>query len=96
MDTVSYMFGDNQSVVTQSTLPHSKLTKRHNALAYHRVRECIASGIIKFYHIGGKHNPSDVLSKHCGYQVAWPHLQPMLFWLGDTADIQTKGSNDEE
>jgi hypothetical protein len=34
----SYMFGDNQSVVTNSTIPHSSLNKRHNALAYHRVR----------------------------------------------------------
>ena len=87
------MFGDNQSVITQLTLPHSKLTKRHNALAYHRVRESIAAGIVKFHHIPGKENPSDVLSKHCGYQVAWPHLKTLLFWMGDTADIQTKGSN---
>ena len=37
--TKSYLFGDNRSVVTSSTLPHSTLGKRHNILAYHRVRE---------------------------------------------------------
>ena len=30
----AYMFGDNQSVITNSTLPHSTLSKRHNALSY--------------------------------------------------------------
>jgi len=33
----SYLFGDNQSVVTSSTIPHSSLNKRHNAMLYHRV-----------------------------------------------------------
>ena len=31
----SYMFGDNKSVVDSSTVPHSKLAKRHNALSFH-------------------------------------------------------------
>jgi hypothetical protein len=30
---VSYMFGDNESVINSSTQPHSKLHKRHNALS---------------------------------------------------------------
>jgi len=39
LDGPAWLFGDNQSVVTSSTLPHSKLNKRHNALCYHKVRE---------------------------------------------------------
>ena len=81
------MFGDNQSVITSSTMPHSKLAKRHNALAYHRVREAVASGILGFYKIDGSKNPADILSKHCGYPQAWPLLQPLLFWSGDTMTI---------
>ena len=38
----AYMFGDNKSVVTSSMVPHSLLSKRHNILSYHRVREAIA------------------------------------------------------
>ena len=38
----SFLFGNNKSVVTSATLPHSTLTKRHNILAFHRVREAIA------------------------------------------------------
>jgi hypothetical protein len=45
----SFMFGDNKSIVGSATVPHSKLAKRHNALSFHRVREAIASGIIRFH-----------------------------------------------
>ena len=86
----TYMFCDNQSVVTSGSIPHSLLQKRHNALAYHRVREAIAAGITKLFHIDGTMNPADVLTKHLGFQQAWPHLQPLLFWRGDTATIPQK------
>ena len=67
--TKSYLFGDNRSVVTSSTLPHSTLVKRHNILAYHRVREAIASKILTYHWIqmGYSYNLSDMLSKH------WEH-----------------------
>lgn len=87
----SYMFGDNKSVVLNSTVPHSQLNKRHNALAYHRVREAIAAGILRFFHIDGKKNPADILSKHCGHVEAWPHIKTLLFWRGETTVIPDKG-----
>jgi Reverse transcriptase (RNA-dependent DNA polymerase) len=90
----TYMFGDNESVVTSSTLPHSLLNKRHNALSYHRVREAIAAKILSFLHIDGKTNPADILSKHCAFPQLWPHVKPLLFWRGDTGiisdDVKTK------
>jgi hypothetical protein len=79
----TYMFGDNQSVVTSSTLPHSVLKKRHQLLAYHRVREAIASRILRFHHIAGTENPADVLTKNLSHSVAWPLIKPFLFWSGD-------------
>jgi len=80
----SYMFGDNNSVVQSSTLPHSGLNKHHNALSYHRVHEAIAAKILGFFHIDGKKNPADVLSKHGGFPQMWPLIKPLLFWHGDT------------
>ena len=59
----SIMFGDNLAVINSSTIPDDTLKKRHNALSYHRVREAIASKILKFYHIDGKEDPADVLTK---------------------------------
>jgi hypothetical protein len=82
IDGKAYMFGDNQSVITSSTLPHSSLNKRHNALSYHRVREAIASDVMWFFHISGTENPADVLTKYCGHAVFWPLIKPFLFWRG--------------
>ena len=82
----TYMFGDNQSVVTSSTLPHSVLKKRHNLLSYHRVREAIAAGVLKFFHIFGTENPSDVLTKHLGHSVAYRLLRPYLFPIYATSE----------
>jgi hypothetical protein len=84
IDGPSWMFGDNQSVITSSTIPHSSLNKRHNALSYHRVREAISAEILYFLHIDGKLNPSDVLTKFLAWAKFWPLIQPMLFWKGET------------
>ena len=32
-----FLFGDNRSMVTSATLPHSTLTKHHNILAFHKL-----------------------------------------------------------
>ena len=40
------LFGDSRSVIMSATLPHSTLTKHHNILAFHRVREAIAAEIM--------------------------------------------------
>ncbi len=81
------MFGDNKSVVDSSTVPHAKLHKHYNALSFHQVREAIAGAIIGFYHINGDKNPANILSKHWGYRQIWKLLQPLLFWKGNTKDI---------
>jgi len=86
----SVLFGDNKSVVDSSMIPHHKLNKRHNALSFHRVREAVASGMLRFFHIDGKVNPADVLSKHWDYSAVWKHLQPLLFWQGDTIELEDK------
>ena len=39
VDYQTFMFGDNASVITQATIPHSQLDKRHFALSYHFCRE---------------------------------------------------------
>jgi hypothetical protein len=83
----SYMFGDNQAVVSNSTIPHSSLNKRHNALAYHRVREMISAKILGYYWIDGKRNPADIVSKHCSYPQVWHLLKPLLYYSGDTFDL---------
>ena len=79
------MFGDNETVCNTGSQPHGKLTKRHNALAYHRVREAHAAKIIRLHHIPGATNPADILTKHWDMSSVWDVLRPLLFWCGDTA-----------
>jgi hypothetical protein len=81
------MFRDNQAVVSNSTIPHSSLNKRHNALAYQRVREMISAKILGYYCIDGKSNPADIVSKHWRYPQVWHLLKPLLFYSGDTFDL---------
>jgi hypothetical protein len=83
IDGRSWMFGDNKSVIDSSTIPHSRLGKRHNALSYHRVREAIASGVIYFVKILGIDNLADVLTKYAAQLKFWPLVEPILFWKGD-------------
>ena len=84
------MFGDNESVVNSSSVPHAKLHKRHNALSFHKVREAVASGFVDFNHIPGTENPADILSKHWGYSNVWDQLQSLMFWEGDPINIEGK------
>jgi len=82
----THLFGDNGSVVTSGSLPHSPLKKRHHVLAYHYTREAIAAGAVDFQFLPGHLNPADILSKHWGYQQVWASaLRPILFWQGDTS-----------
>ena len=83
----SYLFGDNESVVKSSTVPHSQLSKRHHALAYHFTREAVASKMVNFHHIPGDINPADILSKHWGHSQIYPTLRPLLFYRGNTLDL---------
>lgn len=56
-------FGDNKSVITNVTIPQSTLQKKHNMIAYHKVRESVASDAIRLHHEPGKFNMSDALTK---------------------------------
>lgn len=63
IDGPTGVFCDNESVVTNSTQPESCLKKKHNAIAYHRVREAQAAGTIQIAKEDGKTNLADGLTK---------------------------------
>jgi hypothetical protein len=86
IDGPTCMFGDNKSVITSSTIPHSMLGKRHNMLSYHRCKEAIAAGISKMSHVDGKQNPSDVMAKFLAHAVSHPLVKYFLFWKGPIED----------
>ena len=64
IDGPANTFVDNNSVVLNATIPTSTLRKKkHNSIAYHRVRESIASGIIRIAKVSGKKNLAEMLTK---------------------------------
>ena len=85
----SYMFGDNKSVVDSASIPTSTLSKKSTLASYHRVREAIAAGYIQFNWKDGKSILADILSKHWEFATIWPLLKPLLFWKGDTNELNT-------
>ena len=88
----AWMFGDNKSVVASSTAPHSQLTKRHNCLSFHRVREAIAMSVLNFLWIDGKENPADCMTKFLAHPLIKKHVWPLLFWKGETDDSVSSGA----
>jgi len=49
----SHVLCDNESAVLSISLPLSTLNKKHNATAYHWVREAVAADIVKVSYIAG-------------------------------------------
>lgn len=76
----SILFGDNKSVVDSVMIPSYRLNKRHNVLVFHRAREAVACGIVRMYHIDGKENPADILTKHRSSREWYVLMRPLLCW----------------
>ena len=89
----SWLFGDNMSVVINSTIPSSTLKKRWNALSYHRVCKFVAAGIINVVHIPGDENPADVLTKFLPHHKLYKLMREFLFWYNKDNHLdQDEGS----
>jgi hypothetical protein len=57
------VFCDNQGVVLNSSIPESVLTKKHNAINYHAVREAAAAGVLEVIKEDTKTNLADLFTK---------------------------------
>ena len=42
----TYVYGDNMSIIYNTSRPESKLKKEINSICYHAVREAVASGVL--------------------------------------------------
>ena len=57
------VFCDNQSVVTNVSMPYYVLNKKHNSICYHRVLEADTDGTIKVGWVSGEYNKADIGKK---------------------------------
>ena len=63
IDHDANVFCDNEAVFKNASIAESRLTKKHNSICFHRVREAVASGILMPYKVETKYNLSDILTK---------------------------------
>ena len=63
IDHYANVFCDNESVFKNASLAESRLTKKHNSVCFHRVRECVASKIIMPFKVSSDYNLADILTK---------------------------------
>ena len=59
-----FIFGDNQSVLWNTTVPESMLKKKSSSVAYHFVREGASTDEWRTTYIKTQENPSDILTKN--------------------------------
>ena len=59
----TFVFGDNQSVLANTTAPDSTLKKKSQSIAYHFVREGVARDEWRTAYVNTHLNPADLLTK---------------------------------
>jgi hypothetical protein len=82
LDGPTNIFGDNQSVILNTTVPSSQLKKKIHACAYHRIREMISCRAIRFMHCQSTLNAADMLTKPLGGILHRRLVDPILFGDG--------------
>jgi len=58
-----FIYGDNQSMLWNTTVPESTLKKKSNSIAYHMVREGAARDEWWTSYVRTAMNPADILTK---------------------------------
>ena len=79
IDGPAVLLVDNEAVVKNTLLPSSTLKKKHNAIAYHKVREAVAAGIVKVAHVNGEVNMADILTKLLSPAKYYQLLRHVIF-----------------
>ena len=59
----TYLKGNNQSVLCNTTIPDSTLKKKSQSIAYHFVREGVARDECRTAYVNTHENPADLLTK---------------------------------
>jgi hypothetical protein len=72
------VFCDNESVVKTTTIPESRIKKKHSSIAYHRIRESVASGTVLIYYESSETNLADLLTKPLSANKREPLIQGLF------------------
>ena len=87
--------GDNQFVITSCSIPSYNFKKKHHAIAYHRIREAVAAGVVKICHIKNSLNLANAMTKalpgHHHYILWKNHLLKPLQEKGEYQHLPDPG-----
>ena len=72
-----YIYGNILGLLFWGSNPIQKKHSKHIDICYHYIRDLIEDEQVKPYHIDGKENSTDILTKNLG-QVLFSHFCPSL------------------
>ena len=87
-----FIYGDNQSVLWNTSVPDSMIKKKTASVSYHFVREGVSSDEWRTTYINTKENPSDILTKNL--PAGTNRYRKIRMLLYDIYPVQD-GENDE-
>jgi hypothetical protein len=79
IDGPTRVYGDNGAVISNSSIPTSTLTKKHNAICYHRVREAVAAGTTAIGKVHTDYNLADLFTKQLSPERRYHLLQCITY-----------------
>ena len=72
------IYSDNEPILKSAAQPKNELKRRYVAISYHVVREAYAIGLVKFFHVRGKDNVADLLTKPLEKLLLTRHTDRLL------------------
>lgn len=88
IDGPTFIFGDNMSVIHNTSKPESTLKKKSLSICYHAVREAVAMGECLVAHIPTKNNLADLLTKILSGNGRRRLINRFMFDLYDHHDFE--------
>ena len=83
VDEHAFVYGDNQSVLANTTNPGSTIKKKMHSIAYHFICEGCARDEWRTAYINTSENIADLLTKPLPFGEKWWYfVSKILHWLG--------------
>ena len=76
----TFVYGDNQSVLANTSIPDSQLKKKSNSIAYHFIREGCARDEWRTTYVKSNNNVADILTKPLPSGEKKSRFVCMLLW----------------
>ena len=79
----TFIYGDNQSVLTNMIMPGSTLKKKSNSIAFHFVREGAGRDEWRTTYINTLLNVADLITKPLAGAKRWGFIRMLLHHIGE-------------